>query len=89
MVVAPGARLTTTRRVEWRTIWCMSRGRVGATGGIVRRKQLKPAREQTDEQLLASAARAAEKAAKRAERERRVEQVEGELRRPSTTQRGR
>lgn len=51
----------------------MSRGRVGATSGIVRRKALKPRKPLTDEQLLASAQRAADRAAKQLERERRAE----------------
>lgn len=51
----------------------MSRGRVGATGGLIRRKALKPKPEVSDAALLASAERAAARARAKLERERRAE----------------
>ena len=58
----------------------MSRGRIGATSGIVRRKQLKPRRPPTDAELLASAERAAARRQKELERIRRAETVDRETR---------
>ena len=51
----------------------MSRGRVGATGGVIRRKALKPKPELSDAELLARAERAARRAELELERKRRAE----------------
>lgn len=58
----------------------MSRGRIGATGGIVRRKQLKPPRVLSDEEFLARAAASARRAQGFAERQQRADAVDREIR---------
>lgn len=55
----------------WDIIFGMGR-KLGTSGSVVRRKDLKKKREQTDAQLLASAARAAENWQRRLEKERRI-----------------
>jgi hypothetical protein len=49
--------------------------KLGTSGKVIRRKDLRPKKEQSDAQLLASAARAAESWQKRLEKTRRADTI--------------